>query len=397
MGKNRREARRTILHVDMDAFFASVEQRDHPELRGRAVIVGAPRDQRGVVATASYEARKFGVHSAMPSREAGRRCPHAVFLPVNGRRYAEVSRQVFDILERFTPYVEPVSIDEAFLDVTGSRRLYGDGRDIAKSIKDVIRRETELTASVGVAPNKFLAKLASDTEKPDGLTMVPTEPDRILAFLAPLAVGRIPGVGKVTKAQLEKVGLASVGDLQRASVRHLSAIVGESSARYLQTLARGEDAREIVLSHIEQQISREHTFVQDCELSSRIEDVLCDLVEEVGNQLREGCRYASLAHLKLRWKSFDTITRQKRIGHPCCDDFTLRELALRLFRAQKLIQPVRLIGFGVSRLTDAWGEEPDLFPAESGRLRRKERLSRAIDQVRRKFGNRAIRRASKTE
>ena len=186
-----RHMEQTILHVDMDAFFTSVEQRDRPELRGKPVVVGAPPDQRGVVAAASYEARTFGIHSAMPSREAYRRCPDAVFLPPDGERYAEASAAIHDIFERFTPLVEPLSIDEAFLDVTVVRHLFGDGAQVARRIKDAIREETQLTASAGVACNKFLAKLASDLDKPDGLTVVPTDPAAIAAFLAPLPVGRI--------------------------------------------------------------------------------------------------------------------------------------------------------------------------------------------------------------
>jgi len=187
---------RTFLHVDMDAFFTSVEQRDRPELRGKPVVVGAGPNERGVVAAASYEARKFGVRSAMPSREAGRRCPQAVFLPVDGRRYQEASRQVFAIFERFTPLVEPLSVDEAFLDVTGARRLFGDGEAIARQIKAAIRREVGLTASVGVAPNKFLAKLGSEMNKPDGLTVIPRRREAIVALLAPWRSASSGGWGR---------------------------------------------------------------------------------------------------------------------------------------------------------------------------------------------------------
>jgi len=238
-------ASRTILHVDMDAFFTSVEQRDRPELRGRPVVVGAPGDQRGVVAAASYEARRYGIHSAMPSREARRLCPDAVFLPVDGRRYSAASRQVFAILRRFTPFLEPLSIDEGFLDVTGSAALFGSGPQIARRIKDAIARETGLSASVGVAPNKFLAKLASDLRKPDGLTVVPESPEAIAAFLAPLPVGRVWGVGTVTRGRLEAAGIRTIGDLQCAPAARLARAVGRAAADDLARLARGEDAREI--------------------------------------------------------------------------------------------------------------------------------------------------------
>lgn len=195
---------KTVLHVDMDAFFASVEQRDHPEYRGKPVIVGSPPDKRGVVSTCSYEARKFGVHSAMASREAARLCPDGIFLPGNHSRYSEVSASVMEILERFTPFVEQVSIDEAYLDVTGSQRLFGDGTAIAKAIRGAIHEELDLTASVGVAPNKFLSKICSELAKPDGLKTAPFDSESIVEFLAPLEIGVLPGIGKVAKEKLVK-------------------------------------------------------------------------------------------------------------------------------------------------------------------------------------------------
>ena len=378
----------------MDAFFASVEQLDRPELRGKPVIVGAPPDQRGVVAAASYEARKFGVHSAMPSREAFRRCPHGVFVPPNGKRYEEESQKVLKILEGFTPLVEPLSIDEAFLDVTHAQCLFGTGRDIAVKIREAIRRETGLTASVGVATNKFLAKLASDMNKPDGLTVVPPDPAGIVAFLAPLPVGRIPGVGKVSGAQLQKAGFRTIGDLQKATAHDLAAAVGQREAEYLLALARGEDDREVDIEWEEKSLSREHTFPQDVSSREQLERVLCDLAEDVGRQLRQAGKYAALAHLKLRWQGFETITRQKPLPHPCCNDFTLREMALKLFRAEKLVKPVRLIGFGVSRFAASPQGQLDLFASEPAALERREKLSRTVDKLRSRFGEKAIRRAS---
>jgi len=384
----------TILHVDMDAFFASVEQLDHPELRGKPVVVGAPPDKRGVVAAASYEAREYGIHSAMPSREAGKRCPHAVFVPSNGKRYSEVSRKVLSILEGFTPLVEQVSIDEAFLDVSGAETLFGSGPEIALKIKDAIRKETGLTASVGVASNKFLAKLASDMDKPDGLTVVPEGSEEILAFLAPLPVGRLWGVGKVTQNTLEKAGLHTVGQLRAAGEERLARILGTHAAEHLCRLARGEDSRELELDVEEKSMSKEHTFPEDCDSVREIERVLLDLVDEVASRLREHGRYASLARLKLRWKGFETITRQKAFAYPCCDDFSLREMALDLFRAEELIKPVRLVGFGVSRFTDGRGEQLELFSVKPHDTERRERLSRAVDTIRGKFGDESMRRGS---
>ena len=212
---------RVILHVDMDAFYAAIEQRDHPEYRGKPVVVGAQPNQRGVVATASYEARVYGIHSAMSSQDAGRRCPHAVFLPPDLPRYKEVSRQVFAIFERYTPLVQGLSIDEAFLDVSGSRRLFGSGQDIARRIKADLQRELGLSGSIGVAPNKFLAKLGSEYRKPDGLTVLPFERAGIVAFLRPLPVTRLWGVGKVTRQAFDRAALYTIGDIQigRASCR----------------------------------------------------------------------------------------------------------------------------------------------------------------------------------
>ncbi len=388
---------RTILHVDMDAFYAAIEQHDRPELRGKPVVVGAAPDQRGVVSAASYEARKFGIHSAMPARDAGRLCPHATFLPVNMRRYQEISRQVFAILERFTPLVEPLSVDEAFLDVTGSRRLFGTGPEIARLIKDTIRRETGLTASVGVAPNKFLAKLSSDLNKPDGLTVVPDTREAITAFLAPLPVTRIWGVGQVTAQHLATEGIRRIGDLQALSERALGTIVGKHSARHLMRLAFGEDSRELELDKIERSISREHTFDHDTESHERVTRTLADLVEDVGRHLREAGFYAAVAHIKLRWRGFKTITRQRPLSPPCCDDITLLRTAERLLAAEPLTKPVRLVGFGVSALTHRPEQQLTLLDDASATNPKRERLSRTVDLIRRQHGRGSIHRASSAD
>ena len=387
---------RTILHVDMDAFFAAVEQHDHPELRGRPVVVGAPADQRGVVAAASYEARRYGIHSAMPSREAGRRCPHAVFLPPRMARYAQVSRRIFALCERFTPLVEPLSLDEAFLDVTGARRLYGTGPEIAAQLRAVIRRETGLTASVGVAPNKFLAKLASDLHKPDGLTVVPTAPAAVRDFLAPLPVDKLWGVGRVTREKLERAGLRTIGDVQQADGRRLAALLGRPVAAALQRLSRGEDDRALELDGEDLTISREHTFLEDCREAETLACVLSDLTDDVGRRLRAAGKYAGLIRLKLRWKNYQTITRQQPLDPPACDDVRLRAAAHRLLAAEQLGAPVRLIGCGVGKLTRRPAGQLALFDANAGAPQRVEALSHAVDRIRRQFGTAAIRRADAT-
>ncbi len=388
----------TFLHVDMDAFFASVEQRDHPELRGKPVVVGAPPDRRGVVAAASYEARKYGIHSAMPSRTAKQKCPHAIFVSHNMANYKAVSRQIMRIFETYTPLVQPLSIDEAFLDITGSQRLFGDGRTIAEKIRRDVREQTQLTASVGVAPNMFLAKIASDMDKPDGLTVVPVEQSAIEAFLAPLPIGRMWGVGKVTQKKLLSLGLPTIGDLQRCAFQTLENAVGAHAALVFSRLARGIDERGIGGEVDEKSISNETTFGEDITDRAAIEATYKRLVDKVGGRLRQAGFFASTAHLKIRWNDFSTITRQTRFSIPCCDDTTLREVAMELLGEHLRHRPVRLIGFGVSGLTET--PEPkvhqmNLFdPSGSERQEKRLRLSRAADGIKQKYGSKSLRRGS---
>jgi DNA polymerase-4 len=388
---------RSILHVDMDAFFASVEQHDHPEWRGKPLIVGARPDERGVVAACSYEARVFGIHSAMPSSEAGRLCPHAIFVPVHMKRYQDLSRQIFAILERFSPSIEPLSVDEAFLDVTDVRRLLGTPPEIARRIKLTVRDETGLTASVGVATNKFLAKLASDLNKPDGLTVVPDTREAIIAFLAPLPVRRLWGVGEVTATNLAERGIRTIGDVQRLTESGLASIVGRHSARHLSRLAIGEDSRVVEEERAEKSISREHTFPRDCADADVIARTLGDLVEDVGRRLRADGRYAGIAHLKLRWKGFKTITRQCPLPRPCCDDITLRRIAAQLLANEPLTQPVRLVGFGVTRLSQGENPQLSLFDEPQAPTKKFEQLSRTVDNIRRRHGPSSIHRGSAAE
>jgi len=380
-----------FLHVDMDAFFASVEQRDHPEYQGKPLVVGSPPDKRGVISASSYEARKFGIYSAMPSSLAYQKCPHAIFVPVNMKRYQDVSRQIFSLFERYTPYVEPLSIDEAFLDVSGSLHFFGQPQDIARKIKEDVRRECGLTASVGVAHNKSLAKLASDLDKPDGLTMVPTEPEEIVRFLAPLDVGRIWGVGRVLKLTLQKKGILKVGDLQRWSLEALTGLVGEHTASHLWNLAHGRDERSITLSIKEKSLSREYTFNEDCSDEEEIIARLKLLVADVGRRLRKKKIYAYGVQLKIRWSGFETITRQMSLEEGCCDDFRLYEKAMLLFKKVKMKKAVRLIGFGANRLSDT--DKPhqlSLFDREYG-PDKKRCLSETMDRIREDYGDDSIR------
>lgn len=386
-----------ILHVDMDAFFAAVEQHDHPELRGQPVVVGSPPDQRGVVSTCSYEARRFGIHSAMPSRTAYQRCKHAVFVPPRMARYKEVSAQIMHVFEGFTPLVEPLSIDEAFLDVTGAQRLMGTGVEIARKLREKIKETTGITCSVGVAPNKFLAKLASDMNKPDGMTVVPFEPEQIIRFLAPLPIKSMWGVGPKTQAVLKKNGIRTFENLQQASESNLRRILGEKAAFSFKELACGRDTRELQLGSVEKSISNERTFSEDEKDPERVRLTLLDLVDKVGGRMRAEGFYAGTVHIKVRWNNFQTITRQKRLPHSCCDDHSLRAAALELFNTAGMIAPVRLVGFGVSKLSDHPMLTPqlDLFaPPESPDTARQENLSRAVDKVRNWFGRGSIRRGS---
>lgn len=390
----------TILHVDMDAFYAAIEQRDRPELRGRPVVIGSPPDRRGVVSTASYEARKYGVGSAMPSRTAGRLCPHAIFLPVRMEHYAAVSRQVMDILAAFTTLVEQVSIDEAFLDINACARTASDPVRIAREIKARIRRELQLTASVGVAPNKFLAKLASDLRKPDGLTVVPPEPERIISFLGPLPVGRIFGIGPRSEERLARAGLRTIADIQGTAQEHLAAILGQAAARHALRLAHGEDSRPVVPEREEKSMSGETTFSKDCSDPDTVRQTLVELTERVGRRLRKHGKLAGTGQIKLRFHDFRTITRQQSLRPPTNSDRKMLHCALELLAREDLSQPVRLIGFGGANLSDAAGDggprQPLLLPVTDDGIGPADEasLDHAVDDIRSRYGPHILKRGT---
>jgi nucleotidyltransferase/DNA polymerase involved in DNA repair len=390
------ENRHTILHADMDAFYAAIEQRDHPEWRGRPVVVGAPPDRRGVVATASYEARRFGIRSAMPSRTAGRLCPQAIFVPPRMDHYVAVSREVMAILEAFTPLVEPLSLDEAFLDVRGALRLWGDAVTLARELKRRIRDRLALTASIGVATNKFLAKVASDLNKPDGLTVVPADPEAILAFLAPLPVTRIWGVGRVTEQRFGRAGLRTIGQIQRLGEPALAEWLGKTGAHHVWELAHGRDDRPVETGGEEKSISNETTFETDVRDGDRLRQTLLELVEEVGGRLRKAAKKARSGRIKLRFGDFRTITRQESLAEAVDADRELIRLALRLFDRSWTGRPLRLVGFGVSGLVPraAGGTQMTLaLPGDRPHDRRRDAaLDRAVDRLRARFGIRAVRR-----
>jgi len=381
---------RHILHVDMDAFYASIEQRENPAWRGKPVVVGSNPGERGVVATCSYEARQFGIHSAMSSREAGRRCPHAIFTPGNYALYEAVSRQVFAIFERYTPLVEPLSIDEAFLDISGSLRLFGSPAEIAAAIRADLRRELQITGSVGIAHNMFLAKLASDMQKPDGQTAVPRDPREVCEFLAPLPVRRLWGVGPATAEILHRASLHTIRDIQQCSLTRLRQLIGDSLANHISRLALGEDLREVDPTSVEKSVSREHTYDNDTADRSLLETTLRELADDVGRQVRQGGRFATVARLKLRWSDFTTITRQRPFDTPAIDDFTFREAALQLFEEAYQDRKVRLIGFGVSGFTGSRSSQMLLFDDPAPLRDKREKICATVDALRASLGSSVV-------
>ncbi len=381
---------RTILHVDLDAFFAAVEQRDRPELRGRPVVVGGGSpDQRGVVSTASYEARKFGIHSAMPLRTAGALCPEAVFLPVDGRKYQAVSREVMAILRRYTPQVEPISIDEAFLDVTGSRALFGDGPEIGRAIRAAIEDEVQLTASVGVAGSKLVAKIASDLRKPDALVVVPRGEEA--AFLAPLPIQRLWGVGERTAAGLAELGVATMGDLAALPPDLLTRRFGKHGAT-LAERARGIDDDPVSDGAPAKSISHEHTFDVDTSDPALIDRTLLAMADGVAGRLRSAGLRAATVQVKVRDSSFRTITRQRTLAEPTDLAEPIWRTATELARPEIRGLKIRLLGVGTSGFAER--EQLTMFAEEgAGEDGRRRKATEAADAIRRRFGERAVTRA----
>jgi nucleotidyltransferase/DNA polymerase involved in DNA repair len=384
---------RTILHVDMDAFYAAIEARDHPELRGQPLVVGSdPKGGkgRGIVATASYEARRFGIHSAQPISTAYRLCPHALFVRPDMKRYAEVSASVIRILHGFTDLVEQVSIDEAFLDVGGSRRLFGDGAAVARSIKARIRGELELTASVGVAANKFVAKVASDLEKPDGLVIVPPGEER--AFLAPLPIRRLWGVGARTEEALARAGIRRIGQLAEVPAADLERWLG-ATGEHLGSLARGLDDRPVVVEGSNRSIGHETTFDPDTADRGQIEATLLALVEKLTRRLRQHGVAARTIAVKFRRADFSTCTRRITLPEPADTSEQVAPVALRLFGAlfgEGTL--VRLVGvYGTNLVPPGARPQLELFAPQAARPRRE--LAAAVDAITRRFGEQAITRA----
>ena len=384
---------RAILHADMDAFYAAIEQRDDPALRGRPVVVGGS-SARGVVAAASYEARAFGVHSAMPSAQARELCPHAVFVRGDAAKYARESRRIFAIFGRFTPLVEGLSLDEAFLDLTGTERLLGPPLEVARALRAAVRSETGLAVSVGLGPVKLVAKIASDLAKPDGLLRVP--PEGVREVLEPLPAGRLWGVGPVAQARLAARGLHAIGDLARASDALLREALGDWGLEAAR-LARGEDAREVEPWREPKSYGEENTFERDVADPRLLERAIRSHAEAVARRLRRDGIRARGVTLKLKLARplgggrYPLLTRAAALPLATDDGAELARAACELLGRAALAEPVRLVGVSASRLEAPGPEQLDLFGSRDHS--RRVRLNRALDGIRERFGEAALRRA----
>ena len=375
----------TILHVDMDAFYASVEERDDPKLKGKAVVVGMGK--RGVVSAANYEARKFGIRAAMPIYKAKALAPHAVFIAPNMARYTEVSEQVMAIFRDVTPYVEPISLDEAFLDVTGARRLLGSGQEIADQIRKRVEKDLGITCSVGIAHNKFIAKIASGHCKPNGVLEV--DPEKMLEFLHPLAANEIWGVGPKTNEQLEKMGLFTIADIANTPRSTLIRVLGQASGSSLYELAWGRDYRDVVTEHIEKSISASQTFDVDLYQQEEILKEFLRLTEKSADRMRGKGLATNTISIKVRFTDFKTISRSKTLDLPTTGTQEIFEVAKTLYLGLNLDRVlIRLVGVSLDSLV----ENDDVTQMVLGeRTSSWQQADRAIDRVKAKFGRSSLR------
>jgi DNA polymerase IV len=378
------EGTATILHVDMDAFYASVAERDDPSLRGKAVVVGA--GARGVVLSANYAARKYGIRAAMPVGRAKRMAPHAIFVTPDHQRYSEVSAKVMEIFDSFTPLVEPISLDEAFLDVTGARKLLGTGREIAVEIRRQVEASEGITCSVGIAPSKFIAKLASGHCKPNGILEIPA--DRILNFLHPLPVNAIWGVGPKTAETLERLGLRTVADIANLPRATLIRALGQASGASLYELAWGRDYRDVTPNEPDKSISAAETFAQDIDDPEEILQEFLRLTEKAAARLRENNYYAKTISIKVRFSDFSTISRSKTLPLPIDSTHEIYEIAKTLYLALNLDRArLRLVGISLDNLSEAAPEQLLLGAREKGWRA----ADTAIDQAKLRFGGGSVR------
>jgi len=373
--------------MDMDAFFASVEQLDNPSLRGKCVVVGG--SHRGVVAAASYEARKYGIRSAMPIFQARQRCPHLVIVAPHRRRYAEISQCVMEILRTFSPLVEPISIDEAYVDITGCARLHGEPRETGRAVKACIKARTKLTCSVGIAPNKFLAKIASDLEKPDGLTLI--TPDQTAGFIEALPIAKVPGVGPHAQERLAGLGIQSLGQIRRLPEALLVRRLGKFGHR-LMALAHGQDDSPVVPESAAKSVSSELTLDRDTTDRNVLACHLLAQSETVARQLRKEAVRARTITLKLKSADFAQHTRSHTLARPVQSSDPIYQTALSLLAAFPLVQPVRLIGTGAGNLQpESMPVQQELFgrPEENQRGQW-EKLDRVLDAITERYGRRSV-------
>ncbi len=380
---------RTILHIDMDAFYASIEERDHAELRGKPVIVGGNASNRGVVAAANYSARKYGIHSAMPTKTALKLCPSAILLPPRIKHYTETSRQIHTILARFTPLIEPLSLDEAFLDITGSLKLFGSAENIGRSIQQAIASQLGLAASIGIAPNKFIAKIASDIDKPNGFVCI--TPDRVTSFLDPLPIKRIWGVGNVTAKRFIQAGIYTMGELRQLTKEQAIELLGNHGEHFWE-LAHGIDERPVTARQRAQSISHETTFSVDIKDREILSAWLLDLTEQVMRRIRHKGLGGRRLHLKVRYDDFTTITRTHTLQSPTDMTQTAWQTVHQLFEANvPANRPVRLIGMGISGLEPLSGKQGELFavPAETKKHRT---IDHVMDDIQARFGSNILKR-----
>jgi DNA polymerase-4 len=383
-----------ILHIDMDAFYASVEQLDNPWLRGRCVIVGGTSG-RGVVSAASYEARKFGVRSAMPVFQARQLCPQGVFIHPRMDRYQEVSGRVMEILREFSPQVEPVSIDEAFMDLAGTERLFGSPAELARTIQNRVREAVHLTCSVGVAPNRFLAKVASDFQKPDGLTVI--QPDQVAAFIDRLPIGKVPGVGPRTQPRLEQLGVHFLGDIRRFPEPTLESIFGAYGRRLLE-LSRGIDPTPVTSDSRAKSVSSECTLEADTADPAALTRCLLEQADEVAAGLRKEGVKARTVVLKIRHADFKRFTRRTTFDPPTQSSKVLYRHAVRLLQEYRFTQKVRLVGLGATGFVPAAApQQQELFAGEDRSHEGWEKVDRTLERIKRRYGEKVIRRASLKE
>jgi DNA polymerase-4 len=379
-----------VIHADMDAFFAAVEQRENPELKGKAVIIGGVNlSNRGVVSTASYKAREYGVHSAMPVAQARKLCPDGIYLPARHDLYQEVSREVLSILKKYTPLVEKISIDEAFLDIKGCERLYGSPLEIAEKIKEDVKNKTELTISIGLSVNKFLAKLASDFDKPDGLTVIKHE--NIKDFMADLDINKIWGVGQIFAENLAKIGVYKVKDIWQYSLNELKNKYGKAGIK-LYYLSRGLDNRKVESKNEIKSVSHEETFAENIEDIDKLWAYLFKMSEKVSFRLHSNNLRGNTVFIKVRYADFSTISRQISLKNNLNSTELIYKTGKKLIKDNKLFKkPLRLLGIGVSNLSDSGKIQLNLFDKEAG----DSEIDKTIDNIKRKYGFDKISRARK--